>query len=276
MLLAQPIVEIEPGGPPLRAQTLPGQGGVAPPLREDLAPGRDAGHGILNLLVVDAKLGEEGIGDELPPGIAQDDRLAFELLETRGHFTLAEGEVKRLFGDLVEDGDDRNPLFQRAREDARGGKADVRLPRGNERDRRRGSGGAALHDRIEIAEIAHVLAGPVRVVVEDRQPAARGDPNDLVPVRRENVGGIEHRERRQREPERGRPLHELATGNVAAGEIVYQIVETAHLLPPVLIPAPAQRSGLPASLRPRSSPFAPPPSLLLPAAQPLPIPEEVA
>ena len=114
---------------PFHCARKPSQVSAASPLPglQRRAPGRPAGFDIFDLFDVDAGGVEHGIADRLPAGAAEQDRLAFEILDALRLLALAEGEVEHVGAAHVEHRDERNALFEAEREHARRGIADVRL-----------------------------------------------------------------------------------------------------------------------------------------------------
>ena len=135
----------------------------------------------LTLRDVDALHGEHRVDDRLPGGRAEQDGLAFELLQVVGAFALAEGEAEGVARAPVEGGLELHAVLEREREHARRGEAHVGLADIDELHRRGAVRRAGLHVGLdaEVGEIAHLLADPVRIVVEHFERAARRDPGEL-------------------------------------------------------------------------------------------------
>ena len=119
-----------------------------------------------------------GSADRLPAGAAEHDGLAFEALDVGRRLALAEGEVEHVGAAHLEDRDERNALRQAEREHARRRIAHVGLVLVDELHRGGRVRRARLERRLDVAEIAELLADPVGIVVEHLDRAARRYPAD--------------------------------------------------------------------------------------------------
>ena len=235
MLDAQPILEIQALRDPLGPQPFPGQSRVALAGLQGGRPGGPAGLDILHLLDVDALRREHRVDDRLPGGGAEEDGLALELLEVVGSLALAEGDAECVAGAHVEHRLQLHAVLQGIREDAGRGEAHVGLPRIDELDRRGAVRRAGLHVGREIAEIAHLLGGPVAVVVEHFERAAWRDPGEgRVGCRQ---GAADSAQRRGGHQACGRDLEESAPAHAAGRRML------SHRIPLCLMVVPKSRKN---------------------------------
>ena len=138
---------------------------------------------------------------------------------------LREGEIEDVVGTHLEDGHERHAGLEVERVNARRGVGHVGLIGINQLALARGR--ARLDLGLDVGEVAQLLGDPVGIVVEHVERAAWGNPSDLARLAGEDRE-FDPVQRREREAERGRALHDGTTVGLRAGQIGDDFIETTH------------------------------------------------